>query len=149
MNANSASMNIKIPKYEINFSKKFHRVQIKHVNSGIQRQFIQKFHFDNRNYEIALFKNLPNRLLDLLDVANGVFLADRLSLRKPIGFKNHKYRCWKRELILNLYLRDIIFWQNTNVIEKLKQVLDYLTEDLLILMLNRLHPTNSILIFII
>jgi len=142
MSADSTVGDLKNPKYDIIFSKEFHCVQVKHLNSGIQRQFVQKFHFDNRNYERALFKNLPDRFIDLLEIANSVFLADRLSLRKPIGFKTNNYRYWKRELILNLYLRDITFWQNPNVIEKLKQVLDYLTEDHWIINLNS-KPSSS------
>ena len=70
---------------------------------------------------------LPDRCLDLLEVAAYVFAADRLSSRGPKDAV--EYHAWSRRLHLVVRVRDYEFWRQSMVIEALRDVLRFATGD--------------------
>lgn len=71
--------------------------------------------------------NLPDRLLDLLEIAAYVFAADRLSSRG--SRKAVEYQAWSRSLHFVVKVRDYEFWRQSNVSEALGAVLLFATGD--------------------
>ena len=70
---------------------------------------------------------LPDRCLDLLEVAAYVFAADRLSSRGPKDAV--EYHAWSRRLHLVVRVRDYEFWRQSIVNEALRDVLQFATGD--------------------
>lgn len=70
---------------------------------------------------------LPERCLDLLEIAAYVFAADRLS---PRGSREAvEYQSWARNLEFVVKVRDYQFWSDTNVRDALGEVLCFATGD--------------------
>ncbi len=61
---------------------------------------------------------------DLLDVAMGVHMADRLALR-TFHSSNH----WSRRLEVKICVRNLEFWNNHEITLRLERLLEFLTED--------------------
>ena len=70
---------------------------------------------------------LPDRILDLLEIASYIFCADRLILR---GNKaNVEYHSWSRLFHFAIKVRDCDFWNTLEVKEKLKEALVFMSGD--------------------
>ena len=85
------------------------------------------------NVELALSDfvrdvfHLPDRILDLLEIAAYVFCADRLTSR---GSKdNVEYHSWSRLFHFVIKVRDYDFWNTQDVKEKLKEALVFMSGD--------------------
>ncbi|MCY3550974.1 MAG: TIR domain-containing protein [Candidatus Poribacteria bacterium] len=71
--------------------------------------------------------HLPDRILDLLEIATYVFCADRLILR---GNKTSvEYHGWSRLFHFAIKVRDWDFWNTIEVKEKLKEALVFMSGD--------------------
>ena len=71
--------------------------------------------------------HLPDRTLDLLEIAAYIYCADRLSSR---GAKDAvEYRAWARSFRYVVKVRDIDFWQRTDVSDCLSNALRFMTGD--------------------
>ena len=71
--------------------------------------------------------HLPDRVLDLLEIAAYVFCADRLIFR---GRKdNLEYHSWSRSFYFAIKVRDFEFWNTLDVKEKLKAALVFMSGD--------------------
>ena len=70
---------------------------------------------------------LPDRTLDLLEIAAFIYCADRLSSR---GAKNAvEYHAWARSFHYVVKVRDFDFWQRTDVSDCLSTALRFMTGD--------------------
>ena len=86
-----------------------------------------------RNINLALYDfvssifYLPDRILDLLEIASYIFCADRRILR---GNKaNVEYHSWSRLFHFAIKVRDWDFWNTPEVKEKLKEALVFMSGD--------------------
>ena len=71
--------------------------------------------------------NLPNRILDLLEIAAFVFCADRLSRR---GSRDAvEFHSWSRTFEFVIKVRDIEFWEQSEVQQALSAGLQFMTGD--------------------
>ena len=71
--------------------------------------------------------HLPDRFLDLLEIAAYVFAGDRLALR---GSKNTvEYHSWARNLHYVMRVRDHAFWSRSDVQDALRAALLFMTGD--------------------
>ena len=71
--------------------------------------------------------HFPDRILDLLEIAAYVFCADRLASR---GNKaNVESHGWARSFYFLIKVRDFDFWDRTEVKEKLKETLVFMSGD--------------------
>lgn len=71
--------------------------------------------------------HLPDRILDLLEIAAYIFSADRLVSR---GAKtNVEYHSWSRSFHFAIKVRDFKFWNTLDVKEKLKAALVFMSGD--------------------
>ena len=71
--------------------------------------------------------HLPDRFLDLLEIAAYVFAGDRLTLR---GRKNTvEYHSWARNLHYVMRVRDHAFWSRSDVQDALRAALLFMTGD--------------------
>lgn len=71
--------------------------------------------------------HLPDRVLDLLELAANVYCADRLVRR---GAKNAlEYHAWARSFHFFVRVRDYQFWQQSSVSDALSHALQFMTGD--------------------
>ncbi|AQX72742.1 hypothetical protein [Dehalococcoides mccartyi] len=70
---------------------------------------------------------LPDRVLDLLEMAGYIFAADRLISRGPRDAV--EYHSWARRLHFIVKVRDFDFWNNPMVQRKLAEALVFMTGD--------------------
>ena len=71
--------------------------------------------------------HLPDRLLDLLEIAAYVYCADRMVRR---GNRNDvEYHSWSRALRFVVRVRDFDFWARRDVSESLSRALEFMTGD--------------------
>lgn len=76
---------------------------------------------------VGLVFHVPDRILDLLEIAAYVFAADRLTLRgKPDAVE---YHAWVRDMRFAIRVRDQKFWSRQDVREKLSSALQFMTGD--------------------
>lgn len=71
--------------------------------------------------------NLPDRVLDLLEIASYVFAVDRSFSRGRIDAV--EYHSWSRSLQLVIRVRDFAFWSSTACTKVLSAILRFLTGD--------------------
>jgi len=71
--------------------------------------------------------HLPDRMLDLLEMAAYVFSADRLVRRGPKDAL--EYHAWTRSFHFIVRVRDHAFWQQSRVAESLSSALQFMTGD--------------------
>lgn len=70
---------------------------------------------------------LPDRILDLLEIASYVYCSDRLNSRgKKTVLEPHN---WARTFHLEIKVRDYEFWENPEVKERLKDALIFMSGD--------------------
>ena len=73
------------------------------------------------------FYHLPDRILDLLELAAYVFAADRAAYR---GAKDAvEYHAWSRSMFFVVKVRDATFWNQPRVKEKLSAAIRFMTGD--------------------
>lgn len=71
--------------------------------------------------------HLPDRFLDLLEIAAYVYCADRKVRR---GSKNSvEYHSWSRNLCFVIKVRDFEFWNRSNISSSLSKALEFMTGD--------------------
>ncbi|TVL98617.1 MAG: hypothetical protein CV087_21055 [Candidatus Brocadia sp. WS118] len=70
---------------------------------------------------------LPNRILDLLEIASYVFCADRYTLRGTINAL--EYQSWSRSFHFFIKVRDFKFWNTDSVTSKLIETLHFMSGD--------------------
>ena len=71
--------------------------------------------------------HLPDRTLDLLELAAYVYAADRSISRGRIDAV--EYHSWSRKVNIVIKVRDFDFWNDVNVSEKLTDVLRFMMGD--------------------
>jgi hypothetical protein len=71
--------------------------------------------------------HLPDRVLDLLEIASYVFIADRLLSRGKRAAV--EYAAWSRSLHFVIKVRDFAFWTRAEVQQKLSASLCFMTGD--------------------
>ena len=72
--------------------------------------------------------HLPNRLLDLLEIAAYVFAGDRATSRGPRDAV--EYHAWPRSMHFHIKVRDDVFWNQGRVKLSLCEALKFMTGDL-------------------
>jgi hypothetical protein len=103
-------------------------VKIGLINDNAQNSsFVSEQHFFVRDEEIiGLFGSKIDSLhLDWIDLAIAVYVADRLSLRESVKNRNN----WKRKFSVKIAVRNLETWQNEDLQDELKNVLNYYTDD--------------------
>jgi len=70
---------------------------------------------------------LPDRILDLLEIAGYIYAADRLISRGPRDAV--EYHSWARRLHFIVKVRDYSFWNDASVQHKLAEALVFMTGD--------------------
>jgi 7-cyano-7-deazaguanine synthase in queuosine biosynthesis len=79
-----------------------------------------------RNFVTSVF-HLPDRILDLLEIAAYVFAADRKITR---GRRDAvEYQAWERSIKFTIRVRDYRFWQKPDVKKILVELLAFMTGD--------------------
>ena len=87
----------------------------------------------NRNVKLLLpdfvrgIYHLPDRLLDLLEIASYVYNADRMTRRSPRDAV--EYHSWSRTLEFVVRVRDEAFWNKPEVEQALSSALKFVTGD--------------------
>jgi len=76
---------------------------------------------------VDLVYHLPERILDLLEIAAYVFAADRSVSRGPKDAL--EFHAWPRAMRLVIRVRDVAFWSQQSVREKLAAALVFMTGD--------------------
>jgi 7-cyano-7-deazaguanine synthase in queuosine biosynthesis len=71
--------------------------------------------------------HLPNRVLDLLEIAAYVFAADRMVCRGPKAAL--EFHAWPRSMQFCIRVREADFWNREQVKKKLAEVLVFMTGD--------------------
>jgi hypothetical protein len=70
---------------------------------------------------------LPDRILDLLEIASYIFSADRFTLRGKIDAL--EYQSWSRSFHFFIKVRDFEFWSKESVVKKLVETLHFMSGD--------------------
>jgi hypothetical protein len=76
----------------------------------------------------GMLRNLPDRFIDLIEIATFVYCADQAFVRggNPVESFGHG---WRRNLVYHIPVRDLSFWQNHEVQDILSATLGFLSED--------------------
>lgn len=86
----------------------------------------------NVNLELPNFiksvYHLPDRMLDLLEVAAYVYCGDRLTKRGTTD--ELEYHAWSRSICYKVKVRDITFWKQKTVKEALSKAVEFMSGDL-------------------
>ena len=76
----------------------------------------------------AMLTNLPDLLVDLLEIASYVYCADQRAGRGSEKLSNYGEN-WRRSLHFRIPVREIEVWQNQAVLECLCSTLGFLSDD--------------------
>jgi len=76
----------------------------------------------------GLFKALPKRFADLLDIASYVYAADQATSRGRKDVDTFGQR-WRRRLDFAIPVRDVKFWGSSEIIGLLQNTLGFLSDD--------------------
>lgn len=71
--------------------------------------------------------HLPDRVLDLLELAAFVYTTDRLVTRGSADAT--QYDAWARSFVFHVRVRDAAFWQRADVQQALSEALEFMTGD--------------------
>jgi 7-cyano-7-deazaguanine synthase in queuosine biosynthesis len=88
---------------------------------------------DKRNVAIGLpsfvrsVGTVPDRVLDLIELASYVYCADRQVSRGTVS--SVEYHAWSRRFLFRMKVRDVAFWGQQNVQRSLRELLEFLTGD--------------------
>lgn len=81
------------------------------------------------NITEALKNRLPDRLIDLLEIATYVYTADCDVSRERAWIDDKSTEPWVREFELVVPVRDLEFWGRAEVVEALTSALEFLSSD--------------------
>ena len=103
----------------------------KKSKNTLQLQYIKGHPAQNVRIGLPRFvqnvNHLPQRVLDLLEIAGYVFAADRCISRGP---KNAvEYHAWSRSIQFYIRVRDYKFWSQPDVSIALSEALNFMTGD--------------------
>jgi 7-cyano-7-deazaguanine synthase in queuosine biosynthesis len=90
-----------------------------HANVNIRLENVAK----------VLNKHLSPRLVDLLEVAAYVFTADCATNRGQQWTDDGSTESWDRDLSFVIPVRDVQFWQQNDVRDLLREILNFLSDD--------------------
>ena len=84
-----------------------------------------------RLHDVAkvLAKNLPARLVDLLEIASYVYTADAATRRGTEWTDDNTTESWDRDFHFIIPVRDPSFWQSADVVQRLLRILKFLSND--------------------
>lgn len=99
-------------KTKINCKKQY----LDYENDGVVRLEIPSFVMD-----------LPDRLIDLLEIASYIYVSDRLASRG--GNDLIEYHSWARDMKYKIKVRDINFWKQSKIKKSLSSLLCFMTGD--------------------
>ena len=86
------------------------------------------YHIEEERIPRAFGTTFPARLADLSGLAMAVYAADRLVRRDPAGSDRYNLH-WTRQIDVELPVRDLPFWRRTDLLNRLREVLWFFTED--------------------
>ncbi|MDW7711840.1 MAG: 7-cyano-7-deazaguanine synthase [Deferrisomatales bacterium] len=95
--------------------------------SGAERELEHFYHVDDHSIAEAVSKVLPESLADLIDVAIGVYAADRLA-RRP-AFVQTEVSGWRRRLHVSVPVRNPDLWRGESLGLALQEALLFITDD--------------------
>lgn len=72
--------------------------------------------------------NIPPRMLDLLEIASAVFCADSTVSRGGLT-QPRNGQTWRRRLDFTFAVRDIAFWQQSDISRLLSNTIEFMTDD--------------------
>jgi len=93
-----------------------------------QTAVIGRYVIRREGFSELLFRNLPPLFADWLDIALFVYLADRASLRRSKRRPDYPDQ-WGRSICLRIPVRDPSVWNRSRVLERLKTLLSWMTDD--------------------
>lgn len=99
---------------QLTYLEATHTPNVRHVRLGLPAFVRDVYH-------------LPNRILDLLELAAYVFAADRLADRGPIDAV--EFHRWGRSFQFVVKVRDYDFWKSPEVCQALSEALRFMTGD--------------------
>src|SRR5262245_21304093 len=76
-----------------------------------------------------MWRNIPPRMLDLIDIATYVYAADQAVSRGEDGDADFGDK-WRRRLFFRIAVRQPDFWNSTAVSRTLVDVLSFLSDDM-------------------
>jgi 7-cyano-7-deazaguanine synthase in queuosine biosynthesis len=71
--------------------------------------------------------HVPDRFLDLLEIASYIFAADRIAYRGPA--EAVEYQSWARNISFSIRVRDVDFWTQEPVKRSLSAAIEFMTGD--------------------
>ncbi len=86
-------------------------------------------HLRIENVTDAFARRIPNRFVDLLEIATYVYAADCEASRERAWMDDKATEPWSRDFRFVVPVRDFEFWQNEDVQEALVDALDFLSSD--------------------
>ena len=103
----------------------------KSPKNSLRLSYVEDRYERNVNLALPTFvrnvNHLPARILDLLELAAYIYVADRLCAR---GEKDSvEYHAWARSFDFHVRVRDYAFWKNPNVHDALNRSLAFMTGD--------------------
>lgn len=75
-----------------------------------------------------LNRDIPSRLIDLIEIAAMVYIADQIAHRGAYDVELMG-ACWRRQLRFEIPVRDQAFWSSPGVSDALVELLSFLSED--------------------
>ena len=101
----------------------------------------QPGHVNIRLHELTrkLLTNLPSRLTDLLEIASYVYAADQLVRRDSVKMPDVGVG-WRRSFQFHVAVRDMPFWSRQDVLDQLKETLEFLTDDTFHFSFSKINP---------
>ncbi|MEY2563543.1 MAG: hypothetical protein QOH88_1736 [Verrucomicrobiota bacterium] len=98
-----------------------------HGRGGRELPLTQEYFFNERRLEDGLGAALSDPLADWLEIANAIYVADRLVLRECSHSRNAD-AAWARKLRVKVGVRDVEFWRESGA-ALIRDVLHFLTDD--------------------
>lgn len=77
----------------------------------------------------VFLQHLNPRLVDLLEIAAYVYTADSNTIRSGGKWEGDSIEPWRRDFRFVIPVRDLAFWDRTEVSEQLSRILGFLSED--------------------
>jgi hypothetical protein len=87
------------------------------------------YYIGSRRIEMAFGLSLTARLIDLIDLARAVYVADRISPRRGWGKYDPYGLQWRRHFAIRLPVREPELWSRPTLYRSLCALLEYFTDD--------------------
>ncbi|HXH50856.1 MAG TPA: 7-cyano-7-deazaguanine synthase, partial [Terriglobia bacterium] len=81
------------------------------------------------NVARILNKHIPPRIVDVLEIASYIFTGDCATSRGRQWTDNEATESWDRDLSFVVPVRDVTFWQRSDVRDLLREILEFLSND--------------------